>query len=102
MKAFRVFVFSVFLGLFALAALSQTRFPTEDRSPALKRSQVEALLKQEHERSLEDAARLLELAEELKAELEKNDRHVLSVGVLKKTEEIEKLAKRIRNRMKRY
>jgi hypothetical protein len=102
MKTFRVFGFSVFLGLLALAALPQTRFPAEDRSPVLKRSQVEALLKQEHERSMEDAARLLELAEELKAELEKNDRYVLSVGVLKKTEEIEKLAKRIRNRMKRY
>jgi hypothetical protein len=42
------------------------------------------------------------LSEELKIELEKNDRHVLSVSAVKKTEEIEKLAKKIRGRMKRY
>jgi hypothetical protein len=37
----------------------------------------------------------------LKEELEKNDRHVLSLTSLKKTEEIEKLAKRIRSRLRR-
>ena len=35
----------------------------------------------------------LELAEQLKQELEKNDRHVLSVASLRKTEEIEKLGR---------
>jgi predicted RND superfamily exporter protein len=66
------------------------------------RSQAEAIVKEDHERSLKDAAELVKLAEELKEELEKNDRHVISVGSIKKTEEIEKLAKRIRSRMKRF
>ncbi|MEZ5352997.1 MAG: hypothetical protein R2762_10210 [Bryobacteraceae bacterium] len=68
----------------------------------MKRSQVEAILKSDREKSLEDAADLLKLAEDLKIDLEKNDRHVLSVSAFKKTEEIEKLAKRIRGRMKRF
>lgn len=74
----------------------------DDGSPRLKRSQVEAILKSDREKSLEDAADLLKLAEDLKIDLEKNDRHVLSVSAFKKTEEIEKLAKRIRGRMKRF
>lgn len=65
------------------------------------KSQKEAILKMEYEKSLEDAGRLLELAEELKIELEKSDRHILSLNALKKTEEIEKLAKRIRKRLRR-
>ncbi len=63
------------------------------------KSQREEILKAEHEKSLKDAAALIELAEQLKADLEKNDRHVLSIATLKKTEEIEKLAKRIRARL---
>jgi hypothetical protein len=103
MKTFTAFVFSAFLVLFAVFATAQVgRFPPDDRSPRMKRSQMEALLKQEHERALDDAARLLELAEELKVELEEKDKSVLSIAAIKKTEEIEKLAKRIRNRMKRY
>ncbi len=63
---------------------------------------TEDLLKAEHKKSLEEAGKLLKLAEDLKIELEKNDRHVLSIGAIKKTEEIEKLAKRIRDRMRRF
>jgi hypothetical protein len=63
------------------------------------KSQQEEILKAEHEKTLKDAAALIDLAEQLKADLEKNDRHVLSVATLKKTEEIEKLAKRIRTRL---
>ena len=65
------------------------------------KSQKEAILKAEHEKTLKDAAQLIDLAESLKEELEKNDRHVLSLSSLKKTEDIEKLARRIRGRLKR-
>ena len=40
------------------------------------------------------------IADELKLDLEKNDRYVLSIATLKKTEDIEKLAKRIHDRLK--
>ena len=66
------------------------------------RSQKEEILKADHSKSLEDAGELMRLSEELKIDLEKNDRHVLSVTTLKKLDDMEKLVKRIRGRMKRY
>jgi hypothetical protein len=73
---------------------------TVDEAPLPNgKSQQDEILKADHERDLKDAAQLIELAEQLKQELEKNDRHVLSISSLKKTEEIEKLAKRIHSRL---
>ena len=75
-----------------------------DRDPKLPdgRSQREAILKADHEKSLKDADELVRLSEELKSDLEKNDRHVLSVNTLKKLDDIEKVTRRIRGRMKRF
>ena len=64
------------------------------------KSQRDEILKQEREQNIRDAAQLAQLAEELKADLEKNDRFVLSLSALKKTDDIEKLAKKIRGRMR--
>jgi len=77
--------------------------PPEDGETRLPngKTQQEEILKADHERDLKDAAQLIDLAEGLKEELEKNDQHVLSLSSLKKTEEIEKLAKRIRSRLRR-
>ncbi len=66
------------------------------------KSQAEELLKSEYEKSLQDASQLVELAEQLKIELEKNDRHILSVSSLKKTDEIEKIVKRLRGRIRKF
>jgi len=92
----------------ALATLSAPQEvpppPTPDRDIRLPsgKSQQEEILKADHQKDLKDAAQLIELSEQLKAELEKNDRHVLSISSLRKTEQIEKLAKRIRSRLRRY
>ena len=63
--------------------------------------QSEEILKVEHAASLKDSARLKQLSDELAVDLEKNNRHVVSMQTLKKLDEMEKLVKRIRNRMKR-
>jgi hypothetical protein len=95
------------LGCFALPVVGQIvpKDPapdtTEIRLPNGK-LQKEEILKADHEKSLEDAAKLVQLTEELKIELEKNDRHILAVSTLKKLEEVEKLTKRIRSRLRRY
>src|SRR5579863_8197389 len=78
---------------------SQPDKPSEVRLPNGKLQQDE-ILKADHEQSVKDAAQLIELAEGLKRELEKDQAHVLSISSIKKTEEIEKLAKRIRSRIK--
>jgi hypothetical protein len=84
---------------FAFAQLPKSDEPVRLPNGKLQRDEI---IKADHERSIKDAGELLKLAEDLKIELEKNDAHVLSVGAVKKTEEIEKLAKRIRQRMKRF
>jgi hypothetical protein len=66
------------------------------------RLQRDAIVKADHARNIEDAEKLVKLAEDLKDELTKNTEFVLSVSSIKKTEEIEKLARTIRNRLKRY
>ena len=66
------------------------------------RSQREEILKSDYKKSLQDAAELVQLAEEFKADLERNDRHVLSLAGLKKLDNIERVSKRIRSRLSRY
>jgi hypothetical protein len=51
---------------------------------------------------LADARDLVKTAQELQSELEKNNRYVVSISEIRKTEEIEKLAKRIRGRLKTF
>jgi len=74
--------------------------PAEDIRLPNGKLQRDEILKAEYQKSLDDARELSKLADGLKLELEKNDRNVLSLATLKKTEEIEKLAKRIHDRLK--
>jgi hypothetical protein len=48
----------------------------------------------------DDTAKLLTLANELKAELDKSTKDTLSLGVIKKAEQVEKLAHKVRDEMK--
>ena len=75
--------------------------PEEVRLPNGK-LQREEILKADYQKNLEDSRELSKLADELKAALEKSDYNVLSVGTLKKTDDIDRLAKRIRERLKRF
>ena len=65
------------------------------------KSQQEEILKADYQKTLQDASELVRLAEQLQDDLIKEDRHVLSLASLKKTEDIEKLARKIRTRLKR-
>ena len=48
----------------------------------------------------QDTDKLLKLATELKEYVDKTNENILSMDVLKKTDEIEKLAKSVRDKMK--
>ena len=48
----------------------------------------------------DDTAKLLALANELKAELDKSTKDTLSLSVIKKAEQVEKLAHKVRDEMK--
>jgi hypothetical protein len=76
--------------------------PTSEADIKLAKTQREALIKADHKKNVDDATALLKLAEDLKSEFEKEDAYVISVKDIKETEDIEKLAKNIRGRLKRY
>src|SRR5487761_2201282 len=66
------------------------------------KSQRDEILKVDHKKNLDDAAAISKLADEVSEELEKGDRYVVSVKTLKKLDEIERLTKAIRGRLKKY
>ena len=65
-------------------------------------AQRDATMKADHNRNLADAVALLKLAEQLKSDLEKEDPLIVSVKNIKRTEDIQKLARNINGRLKRY
>ena len=76
--------------------------PPEDVRLPNGKLQREEILKADYQKTLEDARALSKLADELKVDLEKSDYNVLSVGTLKKTDDINRLAKRIHDRLRRF
>ncbi|MBV9302530.1 MAG: hypothetical protein JOY62_16815 [Acidobacteriaceae bacterium] len=74
--------------------------PEEDRKLPNGKSQNDAIAKAAHEQALKDTKELITVAEQLQDELQKAGSYVVPVSSLKKTEEIEKLARRIRGRLK--
>jgi nicotinic acid mononucleotide adenylyltransferase len=90
----------------AFALFGQTSHQTPgslpEPTPPNGKSQSEELLKQDHKKNLADAAQMAKLAEEVSEDLEKDDRYVYSLKTLKKLDDIEKLSKAIRGRLKRF
>ncbi len=76
--------------------------PPFEIGPTLPANQRAMLIKADHKKNVEDADALLKLAEAVKTELDKEDAQVISVKTLKQTEDIERLAKSIHGRLKRY
>ena len=97
---------SVFFTLI-LTAFAQSPLPprgAEDPSTQRLpdgRLQSEEILKEEHRRSLKDLDEILKYGTEVKIEFEKHDHHVVSMGALRKLDEMEKRIKRIRGRLRR-
>jgi hypothetical protein len=90
------------LAALSLSSVSSQQIPnkSEVRLPSGK-LQRDEILKAEYKQSLRDVDEILTLAGAIKEEMTKNDYHVLSISSLKKAEQIEKLAKKIRKRMEK-
>ncbi|HWR53279.1 MAG TPA: hypothetical protein VN428_19390, partial [Bryobacteraceae bacterium] len=63
--------------------------------------QRQEILRADHEKNLEDTARIQQLAREIEQELKESGYTVLPTHSLRKAEEIEKLAKRVKGRLRR-
>jgi len=61
---------------------------------------VKAMANSRQKRIVDDTAKLLQLATELKAAVDKTTKDQLSLDVIRKAEEIEKLARDVKQRMK--
>jgi hypothetical protein len=62
--------------------------------------QRDEILKADYQQNLKDARELIDLSTSFELDLEKSDRFVLSLSLLKKLDDMEKLTKRIRGRMR--
>jgi hypothetical protein len=72
----------------------------DSMSRRVMEQQAERRNTQRQQDIVKDTAKLLELAQQLKDEVDKSRRDQLSVSVVKKAEEIEKLAKAVKEKMK--
>jgi len=94
--------------IFALASSAQVggqrpQNPPQpkDDEPAAPKLDPKLILEANRKEIKKNVEKLYDLASELKAEVEKTDSvQILSVALLRRTEEIERLAKEIRNRAK--
>ncbi len=102
---------STLISLAAVAAFGQDASQGDKSSPPPKlgeedpklpngKSQRDEIARQQHTDALKDADALVAAAEELRDELKHAGDFVVPVASVRKTEEIEKLAKKIRGRLK--
>lgn len=78
---------------------------TADSAPdpmraSMKEQMIRQANEQRHKKMLDDANKLVQLSNELKADVEKTQNDELSVEVLKKAAELEKLAHDVQQKMK--
>jgi uncharacterized iron-regulated membrane protein len=74
----------------------------KDATPELseKQKKQDAQMQERKAQLAADTAKLLELANDLKAEMDKSSKDTLSIGVIKKADQVEKLAHKVREEMK--
>ena len=71
----------------------------DDKLPDGK-SRTNAIAADEHKKALEETDQLIKLAQQLRSELGEAGKFVVPISAVRKTEDIEKLVKRIRARLR--
>ncbi len=107
----RVVFYIILLTCLSLSCAAQFPGPGQEPQPQnrpseqeikIQREQAKKLNKQRYENLKKDTDKLLELATQLKKEVDKSSESTLSVDVIKKCEEIEKLSRSVKQKMKGY
>jgi hypothetical protein len=81
-------------------APDETPAPADESQQRMARDMAKKANLERHAALKNDADRLLKLAGELKEYVDKSNENVLSLDVLKRAEEIEKLARSVKEKMK--
>ena len=76
--------------------------PTRTPYPGLRRQQRDALSKQDFKDNTRDAAEIVKLGQGLQASIARNGSFIVDANDIRTAEQIEKLAKHIRGRLKRF
>jgi hypothetical protein len=84
----------------AMAVQQRGDAPSEMRMPN-GQLQTDVILKAEYDQNVKDARELTGLAKSIELDFDKNDQNVLSLGLLKKLDDVEKITKRIRGRIRK-
>jgi hypothetical protein len=74
--------------------------PRDERTVKMEDEQAKLRNAERQKKLVEETTRLLALANELKAAVDKSDKNTLSLDVVRKADEIEKLAHSVKERMK--
>jgi hypothetical protein len=74
--------------------------PQDPEQARLEKERAKAANQQRQQHLKQDTDKLLKLATELKTEVDKSNANILSVEVIKKADEIEKLAHSVKEKMK--
>jgi hypothetical protein len=86
----------------AQATLDQSTHPTDQWRTKMEQDMAKKANAQRHVALKRDTDRLLKLSTELKAYVDKSNQNLLSLEVVKKADEIEKLAHSVKEKMKGY
>jgi len=84
------------------APLDPSLPPFRASRPGLSRRQGDALSKRDFKDNTRDVAKILDLAEGLQTSFERNGSFIVDANDIRATEQIEKLAKDIHGRLKRF
>ena len=73
--------------------------PEITSNPQMEEDQAKARNKERQKQLVDDTQKLLALANELKADVDKSNKDTLSIDVIRKADEIEKLAHSVKEKM---
>ena len=90
----------VFVAPRAPAALLPTQMNQDPAQKEMQERMYKAANKKRQQDLRDDTDKLFELATELKAAVDKSNENMLSLDVVRKADEVEKLAKKVKEKMK--
>jgi hypothetical protein len=95
-----ILAMAVIVALLPAAAYQFKPHPMSQQEKEMQDRQLKAANKKREEDIRNDTDKLFQLATELKAAVDKTNENMLSLDVIRKADEVEKLAKRVKNKMK--